>query len=643
MGTSNWQNIPFCVEALMKIAPRYVLDIGVGYGRWGMITREFCDVWYGRVTQKEWAVYVAGIEGYKDNIARYHADFYNDIHIGDARKLIYTLEKPWNVIIFGDVLEHFERQTAEEILTWSLEHSDYALINIPLGAEWPQTDLYSNPYEKHLSAWNEADFERFGLVRKALFADYLSRPFGSFILSRNDPQGLRESLFSIYTKSLDAALPGQAEIPGSSALFAQALQLRNEQLSAELTRIKSSRGYALTEKLKTSALAGLFIRLAQALLPHHPTAAAAPAGGSGGRVDSAGAHSERAGTARPADAGGTRLSEADERWAARMRQNPRPVSVNNPEWRGILASANELFEDVYAIPDDLDDNKAAYYAALFREANPPSITIQGFPLSYWRLVKAIRKTSPALPIYAIWHGNLLHSKEDYAWKSFQLLEQLAGEGDIARVGFVKKGMAEVMAASGMRASFIMNLVRRIPAAPSPVSGADPMIGIWGEPDWGWKKLPYAMLASLSLIPNAAGYVVNVSPRAKDLARMLNIQAEFHIDPLGREAALQKLAEMRLNMNVSLTECAPMLPLESLSVGAPCLLGPTSHYFLDNEYLHSRLVVAYPDNPEAIAQAARRALDERERIIAEYRQYAPQYNQRALQTLSDFLERPIRVS
>ena len=45
MGTSNWQNIPWCEQSIMQIEPERVHDIGVGFGRWRMILREFGDVW----------------------------------------------------------------------------------------------------------------------------------------------------------------------------------------------------------------------------------------------------------------------------------------------------------------------------------------------------------------------------------------------------------------------------------------------------------------------------------------------------------------------------------------------------------------------------------------------------------------------
>ena len=35
MGTSNWENIPYCIVIIRKVNPRKVLDVGVGFGRWG--------------------------------------------------------------------------------------------------------------------------------------------------------------------------------------------------------------------------------------------------------------------------------------------------------------------------------------------------------------------------------------------------------------------------------------------------------------------------------------------------------------------------------------------------------------------------------------------------------------------------------
>jgi hypothetical protein len=338
-----------------------------------------------------------------------------------------------------------------------------------------------------------------------------------------------------------------------------------------------------------------------------------------------------------------KFSEAEQKWIDDQQKRNLPLSLNHPDWHGILASATQLYGNVLTIPDTLDAGSSKHYAEMIIESGCPSVTIQGFPNTYRYLVKALAKARPSLPIYAIYHGNFLHFREDYDWNSFTAIKSLHEEGLIAKVGFVKKGMAEVLTRTGMKASFIMNIVRETPDGPSQPLDPGLHVGIWGQPDWSWKKSPYAMVASLCLVRGATAHCYNVSRRVQDFGDLLKIPGEYIAGSMPHARVMETMARMHVNLYVSLTECAPMLPLESLSVGSPCLLGPTSHYFTDNEYLHKRLVVAYPDNAEVIAERVQCALEERNEIIQAYREYAPDYNRRAFQALSEFLGFPIEIS
>lgn len=364
-----------------------------------------------------------------------------------------------------------------------------------------------------------------------------------------------------------------------------------------------------------------------------------------GRIETAIEHPElvEAEDERPAAPGvvkARKFTAEDLQWLQKQAEKPQPVSLNNPAWRGILSSALELFDDVYQIVDDLDAPRAEYYADLFREANLPSVVIQGLPRSYRHLVKAMRKRTPQTPIHVIYHGNFLHMREDYDWAVFNLIKEMHAAGDIDKVGFVKKGMAELMAEVGMRTAFIMNIVRKLPTGPSTPDPGGVHVAVWGQPDWSWKKSPYAMMGALRVIPNHVAHVYNVSPRAQEFGNLMRLNVQEVTDAIPQSQVVPTMARMHLNLYVSLTECAPMMPLEGLSVGSPCLFGPTTHYFQDHEYLHGRLVVPYPDDAMSIADSANQALAERDAIIAAYRAYAPEYNRRAYQALSDFLEFPM---
>jgi len=59
--------------------------------------------------------------------------------------------------------------------------------------------------------------------------------------------------------------------------------------------------------------------------------------------------------------------------------------------------------------------------------------------------------------------------------------------------------------------------------------------------------------------------------------------------------LSWLSKMDINLYVTLSECSPMLPLESISAGVPVLVGPTTTFFDSDPFLRQRLVAASPED------------------------------------------------
>jgi hypothetical protein len=637
MGTSNWQNIPFVIDALMKIAPTRVLDVGIGYGRWGMIVREFCELWFDRTSRKDWRIYIEGIEAFPDNIDEYHKYFYNKIVLEDFKNVCRGLDRSWDVVIFGDVLEHFEKATGTEFLAWALDSSKYTLINIPLGKDWPQDEKYENIYERHLSIWDVEDFAPFPVIRSELFHDFTNRKFGSFILSTTDPSNLTEGLFSrntpvdFDTEILDRLIDEiQQNISRISAIeeenrilnqeknsFKEEIRIlkgENNNLRKDLETITNTRSYKLARRISLSPLG----YMAAALLKKKNVPPQRP-------------------IAPPAAVKKPGFSEEEESFIERIRKNGGPVSILNPEWRGIRSSAQELFTENYFINDTLTPETALHYSDLLTEAGCPALVIQGFPLTYRYLVEAFHAKSPRIPIFAVWHGSFLQSGEEINWTGFRSIVNYCRRGMIYKLGFVKKGMAEVVGKMGIRTGFVMNFVRDIPEGPSKTKNDGLCrIGIWNiKPDW--RKQPYAMIAAASTLDNVELHISGADHRTMEMAELLKVKARITPDAVPQDQIRRRLAEMDVNLYVTLSECAPMLPLESLSAGSPCLIGPTSHYFEDADYLHSRLVVPYPDKAFVIAEYTKQALEERDRIVHEYIPYARQYNEKARESLKRFME------
>jgi len=323
-----------------------------------------------------------------------------------------------------------------------------------------------------------------------------------------------------------------------------------------------------------------------------------------------------------------------------LDKKPSAVSILHPDWRGVRSATQNLVEYSLLVTDDLNEISAARLAAMICAAGCSRIFFGGFPISHALLVRALKKLDPEIGLYVFWLSSFMQTDEEYTWHAFQVIDDLCRRGLVNKWGFAKKGMAEIVGKTGVTAGFIASYVRNIPSAPSKIEspGGGPHFGLWALAPI-WRKNPFAMLAALSEIPKARVTVTGQDQRVEEFARYLGLSLNLLKEPVDRENMPSFLARMDLNLYVTLSECSPMLPLESLAVGVPCLLGPNSHLFEDHPYLHSRLVVPYPDRSDIITLYIQQALEEREEIINQYREYAVEYNGRARDLLLGFLDLP----
>ena len=162
-----------------------ILDIGAGFGRWGILFREFLEVWGSNNYSGDWERVIHGIEIFPDYIKPYHYFFYNNIFLEDALSFMKKTDCSYDLINCGDVIEHFDKKDAFELIDLCLQKSKYLLINIPIGNNWHQDSVNNNEYEKHRSSWEIADFRKYNNRIIKNFRDIELRKFSVILLSRN--------------------------------------------------------------------------------------------------------------------------------------------------------------------------------------------------------------------------------------------------------------------------------------------------------------------------------------------------------------------------------------------------------------------------------------------------------------------------
>lgn len=165
MPSSRPNTIPTVIHLVRQLQPRSILDVGVGFGKWGHLFREYTDILEAehdpaRYRRENWRVRIDGIEGFPDYLTEMHRYLYNEIHPGDARALIRTLPV-YDLIFMGDVLEHMTKSDGRQFLSDALAHASKAVIVTTPKYETEQVDLCGNDLEQHRSLWSVRDFRQF--------------------------------------------------------------------------------------------------------------------------------------------------------------------------------------------------------------------------------------------------------------------------------------------------------------------------------------------------------------------------------------------------------------------------------------------------------------------------------------------------
>jgi hypothetical protein len=166
MPSSRPNHIPIIIGVLRQLAPASILELGVGFGKWGHLFREYLDIVHAelepaRYQRENWQVRIDGIEGFEPYLTPMHSFLYDEIHVGDMREKIHAVGQ-YDVVFLGDVIEHVERPAGVALLHDCLAHANQAVVITTPASEAPQDEVCGNPLEVHRSHWRPHDFGAIG-------------------------------------------------------------------------------------------------------------------------------------------------------------------------------------------------------------------------------------------------------------------------------------------------------------------------------------------------------------------------------------------------------------------------------------------------------------------------------------------------
>lgn len=160
MPVARPDTIPQISRYLMNRKPKTILDIGIGFGMYGFLARNYGVIWNNKLTQEQYdnwknEIIIDGIEIYEPFITDLQRMLYNEIYIGDASKIAPKL-KDYDLYIMGDVIEHFEKDTAIELIN-KLKKKGKLFIITPDYFQEGSSSLGNN-YDLHKCMLSDKDF-----------------------------------------------------------------------------------------------------------------------------------------------------------------------------------------------------------------------------------------------------------------------------------------------------------------------------------------------------------------------------------------------------------------------------------------------------------------------------------------------------
>lgn len=273
----------------------------------------------------------------------------------------------------------------------------------------------------------------------------------------------------------------------------------------------------------------------------------------------------------------------------------RVIGICHRDWHGIKRATINQCSDVILVKKIKTISDAKLIAHQINTLNISKIAINGLPDGIELLVDYLIKHFPNLQIFFVWHGSFTQQSQNID-NIFKLNLFSKYFKNIKKIGFVKKNMEEVFKEFNIVAEYLPN--RFSPQTHhnhiKPPTISENKFNIYIPPPFELRKNNVNQVIAASLIKNSSVHVTNF-PHLTYLGKWFMNKIIIH-GFLGEFNYFQLLQNIDLVMYISISECYPMVLLESLFYGKPCLVHKSLKFiFNDEKELQNYLLIEDYEN------------------------------------------------
>lgn len=149
MTRNNPENIPRVLKLVELINHREVvnrvLDIRIGWGRYGLLLREQLDISSIHTEKKDWTLTIDGVAIRSEYVNSHTNYLYNTIYISPIETWAPNYKgHPYDIVIWADGIEYAYVSSVQKIVNSILGYCKWFIIVTPSGPNNPYMSIRNN-------------------------------------------------------------------------------------------------------------------------------------------------------------------------------------------------------------------------------------------------------------------------------------------------------------------------------------------------------------------------------------------------------------------------------------------------------------------------------------------------------------------
>lgn len=317
-------------------------------------------------------------------------------------------------------------------------------------------------------------------------------------------------------------------------------------------------------------------------------------------------------------------------------KNKNYIVIHNKEWLGVTSATKELFDNTVDCGELYRKQDIKKIGKKIVDSNIKQVIFSSFAIGDYELVKYLKKKNKNIKIKTYWHGSHSQVLDSYGWDRNLEIIELHKKNKIDVMASCKESLHNFYKHQGYNAVFLTNKVDTEVKPAKEEQREEIKIGLYAAKCDDWRKNMFAQMASVALIENAVLDMVPLNDTAKEFAEIIGLKIVGETKPIAREELIERMSKNDLNLYVTCSECAPMLPLESFEMNVPCITGNNHHYF-KNTSLEKYLAVMNENNPLEIKEKIEECIKNKEKVIKLYKDFNEKNRKESKKQIKEFIE------